>query len=101
LRRGDERELNAARIRAESRDVFAYLSHAGAAAALQPFETFDRCTLHFVSASGADAVPVPNEAPRKHFPRGVRPTRVLEPLIAILAMTGMIPGHEADKVGTA
>lgn len=101
LRRGDEHDLNAARTLAESRDVYAYLTRSGATASLQPFETFRRCTLHFVSASGGDAVPVPNEAPRKHFPRGVRPTRVLEPLIAILAMTGMIPGHEADKVGTA
>lgn len=101
LHRGDERVVDAARIRAESRDVYAYLNHVGAGASLRPFEAFTRCTLHFVSASGGDAVPVnPNDQrSKKHFPHGFRPTRVLEPLVSILAMTGMITGPEAGKVG--
>jgi hypothetical protein len=97
LRRGDEQVLDAARIRAESRDVYAYLHHIGAGASLRPFESFARSTMHFVSASGGDAV---GDAKKKWFPRGVRPTRVLEPLVSILAMTGVIPGPEAEKVGT-
>ncbi|OXM46891.1 hypothetical protein CFP75_25625 [Amycolatopsis alba DSM 44262] len=97
LRRGDEQVLNAERIRAESRDVYAYLHHVGAGASLRPFESFARSTLHFVSASGGDVV-VGDDLTRR-FPRGVRPVRVLEPLISILAMTGVIPGSEAEMVG--
>jgi Double-GTPase 2 len=101
LRRGDSGALDAASMRAESKDVFAYLHRIGSRASLRPFETFTRCTLHFVSASGGDAVPTRSGEGKadKHFPRGVRPTRVLEPLVAILAMTGMITGAEAEKVG--
>jgi hypothetical protein len=99
--RGDEHELDARRIRAESQDVYAYLHQAGAGASLRPFDEFPRCTLHFVSASGGDAVRV-NPADvrsRKHFARGFQPRRVLEPLVSILAMSGMITGAEAGKVG--
>ncbi|ONI84542.1 hypothetical protein ALI22I_28730 [Saccharothrix sp. ALI-22-I] len=100
LHRGDETDLNADRIRAETRDVYAYLHHVGAAASLRPFDEFSRCTLHFVSASGGDAVPIDPKVPsKKHFPHGFHPTRVLEPLVSILAMTGMITGPEARKVG--
>jgi hypothetical protein len=105
LRRGDNDEVNAARSRAEGRDVYAYLHQIGAGPSLRPFDAFPRCTLHFVSASGYDALPVPDDGkpakdkPKKYFPHGVRPTRVLEPLVAILAMTGMITGPEAQKVG--
>jgi hypothetical protein len=99
LRRGDEKGIQAERIRAESQDVYAYLGSAGAGTSVLPFETFQRCTLHFVSASGGDAVPVAGEQRKKYFPRGVRPTRVLEPLVAILAMTGVITDPEAGKVG--
>ncbi|GGP68675.1 ATP-binding protein [Saccharothrix coeruleofusca] len=100
LHRGDERVLDAARIREESRDVYAYLHGVGARASLRPFHTFARSTLHFVSASGGDAVPVETGGGSgRYFPRGCRPTRVLEPLVAILAMTGTITGPEAEKVG--
>jgi hypothetical protein len=99
--RRDDRTVSAARIRAESRDVYTYLHHVEAGASLRPFEAFTRCTLHFVSASGGDAIPVNpgGEISKNYFPRGVRPTRVLEPLVSILAMTGMITGPEAEKVG--
>lgn len=100
LHRGDERVLHAARIHAESADVYAYLHQAGSAAALRPFEAFPRCTLHFTSASGGEAIPRdPSEPKVKYFPHGFRPTRVLEPLVSILAMTGVIPGQEAERVG--
>jgi hypothetical protein len=93
--------LDAARMRAESRDVYAFLHRSGAAESLRPFEAFRRCTLHFVSASGGDASPAdPAErAGEQRFARGVRPAHVLAPLVAILAMTGAIPGPEAGKVG--
>lgn len=101
LFRGEEHELSARRIREESQDVYAYLHQTGAGAALRPFDEFPRCTLHFVSASGGDAVRAntASERSKKYFPRGFRPTRVLEPLVSILAMSGMITGAEAGKVG--
>lgn len=101
LFRADEHEISAERIRLESRDVYAYLHQVGAGASLRPFDEFPRCTLHFVSASGGDAVRVnPDDArSKRHFPRGFRPKRVLEPLVSILAMSGMITGGEAGKVG--
>ncbi|WP_328475427.1 hypothetical protein OHA21_19140 [Actinoplanes sp. NBC_00393] len=90
--------LDAARIRAESRDVYAFLHRRGAVGSLRPFDAFQRCTLHFVSASGGDASPA--DAGQQHrFARGVRPANVLAPLVALLAMTGVIGGPEAQKVG--
>jgi len=93
--------LDAGLIRDQTRDVYAYLHHAGQTGALRPFEAFRRCTMHFVSASGKDSVAVDPGADRteRHFPRGISPMHVLEPLVAILAMTGMLDGPEARKVG--
>lgn len=78
-------------IRAESRDLYAFLHYRGAGAWLAPFHECRKCTLHFVSATGG-------ESRGGRYPRGVRPLRVLEPLAALLAMTGVLPG--AEKVGT-
>lgn len=94
LRRGVERVLDASLIRAESRDTFAYMYQQGAIASLAPFQVFSRCTLHFVSASGGDV-----SLGKSEFPRGVRPMRVIQPLVAILAMVGVIKAPEAGKVG--
>lgn len=92
--RRTERTLDASLIRAESRDAFAYLYQQGTTASLAPFEVFSRCTLHFVSASGGDV-----SVGKSEFPRGVRPMRVMQPLVTILAMVGVISGPEAGKVG--
>lgn len=89
--------LDAELMRAESRDVFAYLHHQQARTPLALFSTFNRCTLHFVSASGGDASG--DDPKNEKFERGIRPMRVLQPLIAILAMAGIITGPEAEKVG--
>ncbi len=94
LRRPPENTLDAARIREESSDAYAYLRHVGAAAVLEPFAEFDRCTLHFVSATGKDV-----EHGERSYARGPNPIRVLEPLVSILAMAGVIPGPESEKVG--
>ncbi|OKJ95663.1 TRAFAC clade GTPase domain-containing protein [Amycolatopsis sp. CB00013] len=100
LRRNDDSTLNAADIRAESRDAYAYLQHIGAESSLKPYEAFARCALHFVSASGGEALPVQfDDHTKMYFPHGVRPARVLAPLTSILAMTGVISGPEAQKVG--
>lgn len=99
LFRGDEKRLDARRIKQESRDAYAYLHQVGAGASLRPFESFSRCALHFVSASGGDPLRVKPGSLEEYFPRGFRPRRVLEPLVSLLAMTGMITGGEAGKVG--
>jgi Double-GTPase 2 len=79
-------------IHRESRDAYAFLHAHGARAWLRPFADCQRCTLHFASATGG--------SPRGgSFPWGVRPRRVLEPLVALLAMTGVLDGPGADRVG--
>jgi hypothetical protein len=84
--------VDADRLLAESRDAYAMLYEHGAYAWLRPFHECRRCTLHFVSATGG-------ECDGETYPRGVRPRRVLEPLLALLAMRGLIPGPESMKVG--
>ena len=100
LRKGGKPELTLADIRAESRDVYAYMHREGARGSLSPYDAFARCTLHFVSASGGDAQPLDGfDDGRASFRRGVRPMRVLQPLSSILAMCGLVPGVDADLVG--
>jgi hypothetical protein len=56
------------------------------------YARFDRCTLHFVSATGV-------AARDGTYPGGTQPARVLQPLIALLAMAGVLTGSDADRVG--
>jgi hypothetical protein len=84
--------LDAELIRMESRDVYAFLHQHGAQGWLLPASRCRRVTLHFASATGGRSTD-------ESFPRGVRPQRVLNPLIAMLAMTGVIDGPEAREVG--
>ena len=79
-------------VRQESRDVYAFLHRHGAYSWLAPFQQARRCTLHFVSATGGELVD-------GRYPRGASPRRVLEPLLALLAMNGMLGSSEADHVG--
>lgn len=79
-------------IRAESRDLYAFLYQNDATPWLAPFKSFTRCTLHAVSATGGNPVD-------KSYRRGLRPRRVLEPLVAILAMKGMIERPGTGQVG--
>ncbi|MGI9001474.1 MAG: hypothetical protein ACR2GH_07380 [Pseudonocardia sp.] len=81
-------------LHAESRDVYAYLHRRGEHAALSPFPIFDRVTLHFASASGSEAA-----SEKEMFPRGFRPSRALEPLLSLLAMSGMLAGGQEHQVG--
>jgi hypothetical protein len=77
----------------ESADVYAYLDANAALAMAAPYAVCDKATLHVASPTGVadtgDAV----------YPRGVKPRRVLRPLVAMLAMTGVLTGPEAEKVG--
>jgi hypothetical protein len=85
-------------IERESRDAYAFLFAHDAVQWLRPFETFRHSTLHFASATGSGAVTeARGTGEAKVFRRGVRPRRVLDPLAAILAMTGFL-GDEAAKV---
>jgi hypothetical protein len=82
-------------IRAESRDAYGLLhSDPRARSWLEPFGTFRRCTLHFASATGGEVAPQGDR-----YPHGVHPRRVLEPLVALLAMTGVLAGPDAAEVG--
>ncbi len=84
--------VRAADFLAESADVYAFLAQYGADSTIAVYDKFVKCTLHFVSATGA-------AADGGSYPRGVRPARVLQPLVALLAMIGVLDGAEARKVG--
>jgi hypothetical protein len=88
---GDPDRLDPADVLKESRDVYAFLHRRGAQAWLSPYDKCRKCTLHFVSATGGAAAD-------GRFPRGVRPRRVLAPLISLFAMTGVLRGY--PEVGT-
>ena len=92
LNRTPSRQVDAELLHQESRDVYGYVYQHDGTAWLSPFQQCKRCTLHFASATGGDAVDT-------RYPRGVHPLRVLEPLVALLAMCGVIPGPESEKVG--
>ncbi|MGW1123201.1 hypothetical protein ACWD5B_39925, partial [Streptomyces tanashiensis] len=78
---------DAAALREESRDAYAFLAHHASAAWLKPFDDCADCTLHFVAATGG-------QARGDRFPHGARPRRVLAPLLSLFAMCGLLPGAE-------
>ena len=84
----DAPALDAAEVLEESADVFGYLHQRDAGAWTRPYQECERATLHVVSATGTDAIE-----------RGVRPLRVLRPLVALMAMTGLLASAEAQDVG--
>ncbi|MGI5171203.1 hypothetical protein ACQEU3_43315 [Spirillospora sp. CA-253888] len=96
--RRDGAPLDAAATLAESADVYAYLHRRGAHAWNRPYQVCARATLHVVSATGADPVP-DADGNGGAFVHGVRPRRVLHPLVALLAMTGALTGPEAERIG--
>ncbi|SNT60402.1 hypothetical protein SAMN05443665_10579 [Actinomadura meyerae] len=80
--------LDAAEVLEESADVFGYLHQRDAGAWTRPYQECERATLHVVSATGTDAIE-----------RGARPLRVLRPLVALMAMTGLLASADAQDVG--
>lgn len=84
--------FDAATVREESRDAYAFVQHHGSRAWLKPFDDCGRCTLHFVAATGG-------QERDSAFPNGVRPRRVLTPLLSIFAMCGLLPGADREEVG--
>ena len=86
--------LDAGEFLTESRDVYAFLHEKGAAAWTVPYEMCAKATLHVASPTGGVGL-----GEGSVYPRGVTPRRVLRPLVAVLAMTGVLTGPEAEKVG--
>lgn len=78
----------------ESRDAYAWLEEHDVAFLLSLCDKFRRCTLHFVSATGMAA-----DGDSESYPRGVNPMRVLQPLLALLAMTGGFGPAAEREVG--
>jgi hypothetical protein len=78
----------------ESADVYAYLEAHHALAMAEPYEVCDKTTLHVASPTGGT-----DTGEGGVYPRGVTPRRVLRPLVAMLAMTGVLTGPEPVKVG--
>jgi hypothetical protein len=91
--RADTKVLDAGEFLRESADVYAFLYEKGAAAWTRPYHDCAKATLHVASPTGG--------AGQRGgvYPRGVTPRRVLRPLVAMLAMTGVLTGSEAEKVG--
>jgi hypothetical protein len=90
--RCDADEINPDEITSESADVYAYLHSRGAQGWTRPYNECAKATLHVASPTGGaeqDGV----------YPRGVTPRRVLAPLVALLAMTGVLTGPDAQRVG--
>ncbi len=94
--RSDDTGLDAEEFLLESRDVYAYLHAKDAKLWTLPYEECAKATLHVVSSTGGAGN---GEGEGAVYPRGVTPRRVLRPMIAMLAMTGVLAGPEAEKVG--
>ncbi|MFF0835749.1 MULTISPECIES: hypothetical protein [unclassified Streptomyces] len=95
LARPPATSLDPARVREESRDVYGLLRRHAGQAWLRPFDAIRRCTLHVASATGGQEA-------HGRYPAGAGPRRVLEPLLALLAMHGLIDvpgGAEALAAG--
>ncbi|MFF5566426.1 hypothetical protein ACFY7Z_07695 [Streptomyces sp. NPDC012623] len=75
--------IDPALLREESQDVYGLLRHHAGQAWLRPFDAIRQCTLHVASATGG-------QEDRGRYPAGVRPRRVLGPLLSLLAMRGVI-----------
>jgi serine/threonine protein kinase len=90
--RSDNKVLDSAEFERESADVYAYLSERGATAWARPYSECARATLHVASSTGGSS-------DQGSYPRGVTPRRVLRPLVAMLAMTGVLTSTEAQRIG--
>lgn len=94
-RRGPSTVDDLATFTAETEDAYVYLRSRGVDSALTPFDSFNRCTMHFVSAAGHDAFDRTSEPAERP---DVSPSGVLRPLIAVLAMTGVLRDEVARQV---
>jgi hypothetical protein len=72
--------------------VFALFDRSGTNQMTELYRIFQHCTMHVVSATG---VAVADE----RYPRGVRPTRVLRPLVTLLATLGVVRLPDTNGAG--
>jgi hypothetical protein len=80
----------------ESADVYAYLEQRQAMALTRPYLACQKATLHVASPTGGAQEGVDKAS---KYPRGVTPLRVLRPLVAMLAMTGVLAGPQVEQIG--
>jgi hypothetical protein len=80
----------------ESADVYAYLEEHQAMELTKPYQACRKATLHVASPTGSAQEGVEKAS---KYPRGVTPMRVLRPLVAMLAMTGVLTGPQANQIG--
>ena len=80
----------------ESADVYSYLEEHEAVVLAEPYQVCDKATLHVTSPTGGAKE---GEEKSSKYPRGVTPLRVLRPLVAMLAMTGVLTGPQAEMIG--
>jgi hypothetical protein len=80
----------------ESADVYGYLEGLAPGVLTEPYKVCRKATLHVSSPTGGAQEGDETEG---RFPRGVTPLGVLRPLVAMLAMTGVLTGPEAERIG--
>lgn len=80
----------------ESADVYAYLERHQAIELTRPYQACRKATLHVASPTGGAQEGMDKVS---KYPRGVTPLRVLRPLVAMLAMTGVLTGPQAEQIG--
>jgi hypothetical protein len=80
----------------ESADVYSYLEKRQAGMLTDPYRVCQKATLHLASPTGGAKE---GEEKGSKYPRGVTPLRVLRPLVAMLAMTGVLTGPQAEMIG--
>ncbi len=80
----------------ESADVYGYLEHLAPGVFTEPYKVCQKATLHVSSPTGGAQE---GEDKAGKYPRGVTPLGVLRPLVAMLAMTGVLTGPDAARIG--
>jgi hypothetical protein len=80
----------------ETADVYSYLAGHGATVLTRPYQACPKATLHIASPTGGSKE---GDEKGSKYPRGVTPVRVLRPLAAMLAMTGVLTSPQAEMVG--
>jgi hypothetical protein len=90
--RDQDADLRPARVLAETRDVFALFDRWGVNQMTDLYRKFQHCTMHVASATGVAVAD-------KRYPRGVRPSRVLRPLVTLLATLGVVRLPDTNGAG--
>ncbi|WP_091319428.1 hypothetical protein [Amycolatopsis tolypomycina] len=93
LRHDTGGHVHAKDLLAESRDVYALLHRANASSITRLYHEFERCTMHFVSATGGAV------GKDGRYRSGTRPARVLVPFLSLLAMAGVLTGADVEGAG--